>query len=60
MVDFFEIDEINKSTKTLNLDDFSIDDLKKYIDELTTEIDRAKAEIEKKSKFKKDAEGFFK
>ncbi len=34
MTDFFEIDEKQKTVKILNLDDFSIDDLKNYVSEL--------------------------
>ena len=40
MTDFFEIDEKQKTVKILNLDDFSIEDLKNYISELQTEIIR--------------------
>ena len=60
MTDFFEIDESKKTIKTLNLDDFSIEDLEKYIDELRVEIDRANCEIRRKSDFKRNAEEFFK
>ena len=60
MTDFFEIDEKKKTIKTLNLDDFSIEDLKKYIYELKEEIDRVNIEIKKKDSLKKDAESFFK
>ncbi len=60
MVDFFEIDETKKTVKILNLDDFSVDDLKKYIEELNQEIDRVNLEINKKDNFKKDAENYFK
>ena len=58
MTNFFEIDEIKKSVKVLNLDDFSIEDLEDYISELNTEILRVREEIEKKNKFKKKAEEF--
>ena len=34
MTDFFEIDEKNKTIKILNLDEFSIEDLSKYLKEL--------------------------
>ena len=60
MTDFFEIDEKKKTIKTLNLDDFSIEDLKKYIDELKAEIERVELEINKKESLKKNAEKFFK
>ncbi len=59
MTDFFEIDETKKTIKTLNLDDFSIEDLKRYIQELKDEIDRVALEIKRKDSFKKDAESFF-
>jgi len=42
MTDFFEIDEKENTVKILNLDDFSIEDLKKYVSELQTEILRIK------------------
>ena len=48
MTDFFEIDENQKTVKILNLDDFSIEDLKNYVSELQTEILRVKDEIKKK------------
>ena len=60
MTDFFEIDEKNKTIKILDLDDFSDEDLKKYIAELEKEIERVNAEIKKKSSMKKNAEMFFK
>ena len=60
MSDFFEIDKKNKTVKTMNLDDFSIEDLKKYIDELYAEVSRVKIEIERKDSIKKKAEDFFK
>lgn len=59
MKDFFEIDELKKTIKTLNLDDLSIDDLVKYIQELNDEIERANIEIERKKKFLKDADQLF-
>ncbi len=60
MIDFFEIDESNKTIKILNLDDLSIEDLNKYISELQQEIDRVNLEIRRKDSFKKNAEEFFK
>ena len=42
------------------MDDFSVEDLKKYISELNKEISRAKEEINKKNKLKKEAQKFFK
>ena len=60
MDDFLEIDEKKKTINTLNLDDFSVEDLDKYILELNKEILRVKEEINKKNKLKKEAQKFFK
>ena len=60
MTDFLEIDETKKSIKNLILDDLSIEDLNKYIEELKVEIDRVTKEIVKKKSSKKSAENFFK
>ena len=60
MDDFLEIDEKKKTINSLNLDDFSVEDLEKYISELNKEISRAKEEINKKNKLKKEAQKFFK
>ena len=60
MDDFLEIDEKKKTINSLNLDDFSVEDLDKYIFELNQEILRANEEINKKNKLKKEAQKFFK
>ena len=60
MDDFLEIDEKKKTINSLNLDDFSIEDLDKYNLELNKEILRVKEEINKKNKLKKEAQNFFK
>ena len=60
MDDFLEIDEKKKTINPLNLDDFSVEDLDKYILELNKEILRVKEEINKKNKLKKEAQKFFK
>lgn len=59
MTDFLEIEEKKKTINTLNLDDFSIEDLKKYINELENEINRANKEIAKKNKILNEADKFF-
>tara|TARA_B100000575_G_C22891237_1_gene518674 strand:+ start:452 stop:634 length:183 start_codon:yes stop_codon:yes gene_type:complete len=59
MDDFFEVDEKKKTVKSINLDDFSIEDLDKYKTELNKEIVRVNLEIEKKSKLKSTAEKYF-
>ena len=60
MDDFLEIDEKKKTINSLNLDDFSVEDLNKYTSELNKEISRTKEEINKKNKLKKEAQKFFK
>ena len=60
IIDFFEVDEKQKTVKILNLDDFSIEDLQNYISELQTEILRVQDEIKKKENLKLNAEKFFK
>ena len=59
MNEFLEHDENKKSIKSLNLDDFSIEDLDKYISELKVEIDRVNTEKVKKKKLISDAENIF-
>tara|TARA_Y100000590_G_C15522676_1_gene939976 strand:+ start:304 stop:486 length:183 start_codon:yes stop_codon:yes gene_type:complete len=60
MDDFLEIDESKKTLKSLNLDDFSVEDLLKYITELEREIARVQADIINKNKLKSDAQQYFK
>tara|TARA_Y100000590_G_C15031699_1_gene755305 strand:+ start:153 stop:335 length:183 start_codon:yes stop_codon:yes gene_type:complete len=60
MDDFLEIDEKKKTINAINLDDFSIEDLEKYILELNKEILRVKEEMAKKNKIKIDAQKLFK
>ena len=59
MDDFLEIDEKKKTINSLNLDDFSVEDLEKYISELNKEILRVIEEINKKNKLKKEAQKVF-
>ena len=60
MNEFLEYEESKKSIKSLNLDDFSVEDLDKYILELKNEIDRVNMEKVKKKKLISDAESIFK
>lgn len=60
MNEFLEYEESKKSFKSLNLDDFSVEDLDKYILELKNEIDRVNIEKVKKKKLISDAENIFK
>ena len=59
MNEFLEYDENKKSIKSLNLDDFSIEDLDKYLSELKDEIDRVNMERVKKKKLISEAENIF-
>ena len=60
MDDYLEFDSEKKAVKSINLDDFSVEDLRKYIKELENEIKRADVEVLKKNKFQLDAQKFFK
>ena len=60
MNEFLEYEENKKSIKSLNLDDFSIEDLDKYTLELKDEIDRVYKEKVKKKKLISEAENIFK
>jgi len=60
MNEFLEYEENKKSIKSLNLDDFSVEDLDKYILELKDEIDRANMEKVKKKNLVSEAESIFK
>ena len=60
MSNFIEFDEEKKILKSINLDDFSIEDLEEYIKNLGMEINRSREEIKKRIKTKKEAQKFFK
>ena len=60
MNEFLEYEETKKSIKSLNLDDFSIEDLDKYTSELKDEVDRVYMEKIKKKKLISEAENIFK
>ena len=60
MNEFLEYEENKKSIKSLNLDDFSIEDLDKYVLELKDEIDRVNMEKVKKKNLISEAENIFK
>ena len=51
MDDFLEFESDKKAVKSINLDDFSIEDLRTYINELENEIRRAEVEVVKKNKW---------
>ena len=60
MDDFLEFEKDTKLLKSINLDDFSIEDLREYIEQLKREIVRVKSELEKKQKTQIEAEKYFK
>ena len=60
MSDLLEFDEEKKTVKSINLDDFSVEDLVDYLNDLKKEIKRTEDEIKKKNKFQKEAEKYFK
>ena len=60
MDDFLEIEKDTKLLKSINLDDFSIEDLREYIEQLKREIERVKVDLEKKQKTQIEAEKYFK
>ena len=60
MNDLLEFDNEKKTIKSINLDDFSIEDLNDYLNELKGEIERVKSEKEKKSLLIDEAHKFFK
>ena len=60
MDDFLEFESDKKAVKSINLDDFSIEDLRTYINELENEIRRAEVEVVKKNKSQLEAQKFFK
>ncbi len=60
MTDFIEINDKEKTIKSLNLEDLSLENLKQYINELKEEIERVKAEISLKKKSINEAEKYFK
>ena len=60
MIDFLEINEKEKTVKSLNLEDLSIENLKQYIFELQGEIKRVKQEIILKENSINEAKKYFK
>ena len=60
MTDYLEFEQENKALKSINLDDFSLEELNDYIVDSKNEIERVKAEIVKKTDSKTEAEKFFK
>ena len=60
MNSFLEFEEDKKTIKSINLDNFSIEDLEEYIDGLKLEVKKAEEEIKERIKTKEEAQKFFK
>ena len=60
MNSFLEFEEDKKTIKSINLDNFSIEDLEEYIDDLKLEVKKAEEEIKQRIKTKGEAQKFFK
>ncbi len=60
MSSFLEFEEDKKTIKSINLDNFSIEDLEEYIDGLKLEVKKAEEEIKQRIKTKGEAQKFFK
>ena len=60
MNSFLEFEEDKKTIKSINLDNFSIEDLEEYIDSLKLEVKKAEEEIKQRIKTKGEAQKFFK
>lgn len=60
MNSFLEFEEDKKTIKSINLDNFSIEDLEEYIDGLRLEVKKAEEEIKQRIKTKEEAQKFFK
>ena len=60
MSSFLEFEEDQKTIKSINLDNFSIEDLEEYIDGLKLEVKKAEEEIMQRIKTKEEAQKFFK
>ena len=58
--DYLEYDKKNDTIKLINLDSFSLEDLKNYIQQLRNEINRVEIEINKKIKLQSEANKIFK
>ena len=60
MDDLLEFEKDTKVLKSIDLDDFSIEDLKLYAEQLNKEIKRVKIELENKLRFQEKAGKYFK
>ena len=58
--DYLEYEKKEDTVKLINLDTFSLEELKKYTQQLNNEIKRVNVEINKKIKLQSEAEKIFK
>jgi len=59
MDDFLEFEKDKKKLKFINLDDFSVEDLKEYIEQLKKEIKRVSIDLDYKIQSQVEAEKYF-
>ena len=59
MSNFLDFDDEKKTIKSINLDDFSIEDLEEYIFNLKLEIKRVELEIKNKKKPEQIAQALY-
>jgi len=60
MDDYLEFEKNTQALKSIDLDNFSVEDLEEYIQQLTKEIERVKKELEKKLESQAEAKKYFK
>ncbi len=60
MDDFLEFEADKKTIRTISLEEFSIEDLHQYINELKKEIERTEKELIKKNQIQQEAKKYFK
>ena len=60
MDDYLEFEKNTKALKSIDLDNFSVEDLEEYIQQLSNEIERVKKELDKKLESQAEAKKYFK
>ena len=60
MDDYLEFEKNTQALKSIDLDNFSVEDLEEYMQQLTKEIERVKKELEKKLESQAEAKKYFK
>ena len=60
MDDYLEFEKNTQALKSIDLDNFSVEDLEEYMQQLTKEIERVKKELVKKLESQAEAKKYFK